>query len=80
MDQPQRKKRSVTLIRGNPRNKVDLEIEFDELGQNIGASQSQFSNYCEVMVRTRISIHILRWDEVLKTEINELLSNIKVLM
>nr|KAJ0214647.1 hypothetical protein LSAT_V11C400186960 [Lactuca sativa] len=77
MDQPQRKKRSVTLIRGNPRNKVDLEIEFDELGQNIGATQSQFSNYCGVMVRTRISILILRWDEVPKAEVDELWLNIK---
>ncbi|CAH1412345.1 unnamed protein product [Lactuca virosa] len=76
MDQPQRKK-SVTLIRGNPKNKVDLEIEFDELGQNIGATQSQFRNYCGVMVRTRISILILRWDEVPKAEIYELWLNIK---
>ncbi|CAI9296522.1 unnamed protein product [Lactuca saligna] len=77
MDQPQRKKRSVTLIRGNLKNKGDLEIEFDELGQNIGETQSQFSNYCGVMVRTRISILILRWDEVPKAEIDELWLNIK---
>ncbi|CAH1417330.1 unnamed protein product [Lactuca virosa] len=77
MDQPQRKKRSVTLIRGNLKNKGDLEIEFDELGQNIGETQSQFSNYCGVMVRTRISILILCWDEVPKAEIDELWLNTK---
>ncbi|CAH1430846.1 unnamed protein product [Lactuca virosa] len=58
-------------------DKVDLEIEFDELGKNIGATQSHFSNYCGVMVRTRISIVILRWDEVPKAEIDELWLNIK---
>ncbi|KAI3510158.1 hypothetical protein L1887_25689 [Cichorium endivia] len=77
MSQRQRKKRSVTLIRENPQNKAELKFDFDELGQNIGATQHQFSNYCGVMVRTRISILILRWDEVPKTELDELWLNIK---
>nr|KAJ0197813.1 hypothetical protein LSAT_V11C700378120 [Lactuca sativa] len=70
-------KKSVTLICGNPKNKVDLEIKLDELGQNIVAPQSQFSNYCGVMVRTRIFILIFRWDEVPKAKIDELWLNIK---
>ncbi|CAI9284343.1 unnamed protein product [Lactuca saligna] len=72
-----KEKKKCDTDKGKPKNKGDLEIEFDELGQNIGETQSQFSNYCGVMVRTRISILILRWDEVPKAEIDELWLNIK---
>lgn len=77
MSQP-RKKRSVTLIREHFKSNAELQVEFDERGQNIGANQSQFSNYCGVMVKTSISILISSWDQVPKSEKDELWLNIKV--
>nr|KAJ0193733.1 hypothetical protein LSAT_V11C800448190 [Lactuca sativa] len=72
------KGRSVSLIKDKPKHKlVHLQIEFDELGQTIGNNRFEFTTYCGVTVRTRISI-LKQWNEVPQPEIDELWLNIKV--
>ncbi|CAI9302872.1 unnamed protein product [Lactuca saligna] len=77
MSRPQRKGRSVSLIKDKPKHKlVHLQIEFNELGQTIGNNRFEFTTYCGVTVRTRISI-LKQWNEVPQPEIDELWLNIK---
>ncbi|KAL4561270.1 hypothetical protein LXL04_033434 [Taraxacum kok-saghyz] len=77
MGQPARKKRSVSMIKEKPKHKlVNLHIEFNELGQAIGKNRFEFTTYCGVTVKTRISI-LQCWNEVSEAEIDELWLNIK---
>ncbi|KAL4575120.1 hypothetical protein LXL04_021961 [Taraxacum kok-saghyz] len=77
MGQPARKKRSVSMIKEKPKHKlVNLHIEFNELGEAIGKNRFEFTTYCGVTVKTRISI-LQCWNEVSEAEIDELWLNIK---
>lgn len=78
MDESVRRRRSVTLLKGNPKEMEDVELEWDEFGQVTGNLQAKFANYVGLAARSLISILYDSWKKVEEEELQWLWLNIKV--
>ncbi|CAH1443478.1 unnamed protein product [Lactuca virosa] len=78
MENIERSKRSVTLIREQTKEKLaTLHVDFDNYNRAIGEYQPKFASYCGVAARSRISILKESWDKVSKSELHNLWLDIK---
>ncbi|CAH1442725.1 unnamed protein product [Lactuca virosa] len=78
MENIERSKRSVTLIREKTKEKLAaMHVDFDKHNRAIGEYQPKFASYCGVTARSRISILKESWDKVSKSELHDLWLDIK---
>ncbi|CAI9272623.1 unnamed protein product [Lactuca saligna] len=77
MERPEKKKRSVTLIRDHFKEYLsNLIVEFDHFGRAIGPNRFKFTSYRGVTTRKMISILIDSWDLVDQCDKDQLWLNI----